>query len=272
MKLKFDTVEQHILTKDKIKKDLGKYGFFLFESEGISENEKGQFSIFERFILNTNTNIDIDKIGNYIHSLLGKKIDYFSFLKENKKFNVFFIVFKYDCSFFGIWTLEYRNIKFKNSFNNCKDFSKWLAQHVVKREKIKPFRKQHYLKCIDNCLRDNRVPYPGNFDGILFYSYNLEPKLVLEFSKVNYTTLKRHKENLQGYLGDRYFKEDINRWSIFLNLSKKLKVPNRIIWWYTKSEEYMVGYVEHLKSKEGIRLLTDTIDYKSLIEEIQRVI
>lgn len=270
MTLGLDTVERPIPVKDKIRKDIEKYGYFLFESEGISENEKGQFSIFERFILRTDTNVG--QMGSDIQRLLGKKVDYFSFLKDDKNFNVFFIVFKADCSFFGIWTLRNGDIEFINDFDNCKDLSDWLTKYVPKREKIKAFKKQFYLKCIDNCLRNHGIPYPGNFDGMIFCSDKLEPKLVLEFSKVNYTTLKKHKENLQGDLGNKFFREDINRWLIFLNLSKILGIPNRIIWWYTKREEYMLGDVEHLKSKDGIKVLTNTIDYNSLIEEILKVI
>lgn len=271
MKLTFDTVEQTIPLKEKLRKDIEKKGYFLFESEGISKNESGEFSIFERIVLHEKANLPLNQIENEIQKLMNTKIPYYKFLKEEKNFNVFFIVYSNDCSFFWIFTLENNSIKFIKSFDDFRALAAWLELYTPKKEFNKPFGKP-YLKCIDKGLREYGVPYPGNFDGLIFERNSLRPKLLLEFSKVNYTTLEKHKINLQGTLGDKFFREDKNRWSIFLKFTEVLNAPNRIVWWYTKREEYMLGEVNHTKSKDGVAILTGAIYYDELIDYILKII
>ena len=273
MILEEDSVEPPIDVKEKIKSDINENNCIIFESEGISKNEEGKFSIFQRFILKNGVeNIKTNFMAMSIKKKLGKKIDVFDFLKR-KGFNVFFIVFTSNCSYFWIFTVENKNITLLDIFNSCDELSSWLSEYVPKRDKIKPFRKILYLRCIDKCLRDMGVPYPGNFDGIIFcFNGSLRPTLLLEFSKVKYTSLEEHKRNLKGKLGDKFFREDRNRWSILFEVSKILNISNRIIWWSTKREEYMIGTIRHVTSKEGIQVLSGTIDYNSLIEEIRKLI
>ena len=244
-----DSIERTVPVREQLKRELDADGMSLFETEGIS-HKKGQFSVFQRFLWQD----DVPSDHNRVRLMVREAVDLAKYgIFEWLDFNVFFIVYTERCGQFLVYGLSEGIIEDVLDSKDCKELAAWLSQYAGKRQRMKPLVKPEYFTCLDHCLRENGVPYPGNFDGIIFSETNV-PQVVLEFSRVKYDSLQKHRKNLlSDRMGQRLFTEDKNRWRIILELSQELSISNLIIWWQDgNSDKFMTGSVAHVDSKSGL--------------------
>ena len=187
--------------------------------------------------------------------------------------NVFFIIYTEQCTRFLVYELSEGIIKDVLDCEDCKELSIWLSRYVESRRQIKPLVQPEYFSCLDRCLRAKGVSYPGNFDDIIFSELNV-PRVVLEFSRVKYNLLQKHRKNLLSQeIGERFFREDRNRWSIILELSQALSIPNLIIWWQDgNSDKFMTGSVAHVDSKNGLEIDDNILSFHQLKSQLPEMI
>lgn len=275
MRVIYSSVEQPIPIKEKLVNGFKKIGLLFYECEGLAENKNPQlkdvkFALFERFEYSIDNNNMRKELGEEVIKkgykvLLQERPEIkkvYSYLFP-RKIAIFWIFYEGDCKNFHIYRilmskknsiLCYKHIL---STSSCKELSCWLYG-ITQKEIHKDFYKESYLKCIDKCLRYYRVPYPGNLDGLVI-SEDSDKTLILEFSKVKYTTLEEHRKRYK-----RYFKEDINRWRVLFDFGRLLKTKVKIIWWEPGSEnKFMLGELSNIDSPEGLRVI-GIFDYKNL--------
>lgn len=230
---------------------------------------EGRFSLFQRLVgdgalLKANV---VDVRGAVESSLDLQPYTLFGWIG----LEVFFIVYEANCERFLVFGLNDDQLTVVLDTTKCGELARWLSEYVPPRPKPKPFVKEAYARCIDVCLRENSVPYPGNFDGIIF-SDERTPAAVVEFSRVEYASLAKHMKNLHSSrLGEKFFREDKNRWQIVLDVSKFLSVPNVIIWWDANDDSaFLKGSVEHVRSKEGIVTDGKVVNYSRLLKNVMK--
>jgi hypothetical protein len=96
-------------------------------------------------------------------------------------------------------------------------------------------------------MRENKKPWPGNVDGILFYNNTIVA--VIEFQTTNKQSVKDHDNNDWWFPkydkdGNEKRKGDKERWkSIYIN-SKSLNLPIIVGVWNKKEEEYCIKLIK----------------------------
>jgi len=264
-KLELCSIEKRIPIKDIIINSISKREFHFFETEGVT-NKNNYFTIFQRFKIDYIDAFSNEETINQFMSLVDIK-NYYSL--NTRGFDVIFIAYQKDCQNFLCF--EFNEYIFEKIYqtNCCEKLAKeFLTKYVLVRRNIKPMKVSSYFTCIDKCLRKHGIAYPGNFDGLIFSSTYI-PKILVEFSKVNYTSLNNHKRNLE--IG-RYFAEDKNRWKIFLETANFLKIPNLVIWWDgNNSNNFMTGHIEHINNHNGI-FMNEIISQNELISKIDSLL
>lgn len=233
--LKYSTVEEEIPIKSILKEGLVRAGLVLYECEGIAKTMNGGLTIFERVeildpnqVSNKSLLKDACKLISQRNSMDVKL--WYSFL-SGKNGGIYLLLHDSSCQHFIVSEYETKSGEFKKikETNCCKDLSDFLYG-ITHKNVRKKFIYNTKMKCIDKCLRDNGVPHPGNLDGIVLEQTHekITPKLILEFSKVNYASFEKHRSIYE----EKYLAEDANRWEILSYVSKVLDVPAGIIWWH----------------------------------------
>lgn len=111
-------------------------------------------------------------------------------------------------------------------FNSCKELAKWLS--VLKGIQVKKgFFTPKRLSSIDDCLRQNRVPWPGNLDGFLVSPETGRVDVLFELRRTRVYSVEEHNLN-------KYFHQDFHGWEALDILREQLDVPLYILTWSSK--------------------------------------
>ena len=266
--ISISSVEETKFIEKNFKKFLKEKEYLIYTGEGLSINQNG-INLFERFEVDEK---DFEKIiegklsnenfRDFLNYFINLIIDYKLYDKNHylfiinllKKHDITYniIIHTNKCKYFlwitfKLYKEPYINIEL---INNCKTLSRNIFL-ITNKEENKIFNAKHHLKCIDKCLREENAPYPGNFDGLIYEERTLQPKFIIEYSKVNwvYKLNKDIKYHLKWYCEDKKetgWKRDINRWKSLIDLSNFIEIPVYIIWWGTEKEEFSVGQLKKI--------------------------
>lgn len=164
-----------------------------------------------------------------------KKLKWGILLYDDNEYSLFFIK---NCE--DRW-------EFCKEFKNAKEFSDWLYENYSTiRENISDYQ-ENGLPEYDISMRENKKPWPGNVDGILFYNNTIVA--VIEFQTTNKQSVKDHDNNDWWFPkydkdGNEKRKGDKERWkSIYIN-SKSLNLPIIVGVWNKKEEEYCIKLIK----------------------------
>jgi len=287
MKLLISTIEERKEIETILEEFFSERGYLIFTCEGLALNQENVYfferfetdkSGFEFFMQMCNNSKNPEEFLTKVKKIIIQKglypKEHYLFIKELLKKDVFnynIIIYSEDChNFLWIsWSLKY-GIKV-NLLQDCKKLSEIMYSITGKEEK-KLFRKTHYLKCIDECLRKQNTPYPGNFDGIVYDRKSLKPKFILEYSKVDW--VYRHNKDIDYHLkwycddkNNEVWKSDINRWNSLYLLGNFLGIPIFIIWWGTGKKEYAFGELKKVGTRcsESIEIIKDKLGLNDLL-------
>jgi hypothetical protein len=286
--IKISSIEEEKNIEKFLKKICLSKGYNIFTCEGVSINDK-RVNFFERFevdnecfnkmIENSKKMSDEKFIEKIILLIIEKNlydINHYKFINYLLRyFNIDYNIILYpnDCSKF-LW-IKKGCENYVLILDDCKVLSEEMFKITQKNEQ-KPFR-ENYLKCIDECLRKNNTPYPGNFDGIVYNQNSLKPFFIIEYSKVNwvYNIGSDIKYHLKWYCDKRKtkWKEDKNRWKSLKDLGKFLGIPVYIIWWGTQEEEYTIGKLEDVQENcyDSIKIIKEQINKKDLLNFFEQL-
>lgn len=293
-KLLISTIEE----KKKIETILDKFflerGYLIFTCEGLAakdtnnvhlferfETDKAGFLVFKQMLSNSGNNEQFLK--KVIEIIIRKglyTIEHYKFITELLKkdgFNYNIIIYSEAChNFLWISCSLQREITV-DLLQGCKELSQKMYSITEKEEK-KSFRETHYLRCIDECLRKENTPYPGNFDGIVYDKISMKPKFILEYSKVDW--VYRHNKNIDYHLkwycsgNNEAWLNDINRWNSLYLLGEFLGIPIFIIWWGTRKEEYAFGELKKVGAtcSESIEIISNKLELNDLLVLLDRML
>jgi len=217
-------------------------------------------------------------ISNNLYNKTHYKFIYNLLRVKDIHYNI--ILHSIDCSkFLWIKLKLYKTCESKILIlSNCELLSKEIFKITQKYEN-KKFRVISYLKCIDKCLRKNKTPYPGNFDGIIFNKTTLQPVFIIEYSKVDW--VYKRGNNIIGHLGwyckdenGKGWKRDINRWKSLKDLSNVLEIPVYIVWWGTQKEEYTIGELKDIKNDcyKSINIIKEQIKEEEVFNFFEKLL
>lgn len=282
-KIKISTIEEKKTIEDELTSQLKNMGYEWFTCEGVSiTSETNLFERFQSDLITLNTIIKLFEqdfyhaLNRFEELIVNEGIytqNHYEFvdkiMSKGIKYNI--IVHTDNCSKF-IW-IKLNEARY-DVFNSCKELADMMYQLTGKKEQ-KHFYYSSKLKCIDKCLRNYGVPYPGNFDGIIYNKDTLDPVMVIEFSKVKWKNSL--EEHLNSYCSDnsRFWKEDKNRWNVLFKLKLKLNIPVYIVWWLTKSFECAIGELQMIDEKScrnSITIHKLEIQLKDLSETLFKLI
>ncbi len=141
-------------------------------------------------------------------------------------------------------------------FNSCSELAKFFSD-LKGIPVTKAFEEKSRLSSIDNCLRRQGVPWPGNLDAFLVDKKGISIDGIFEFSRTRKTQVKYHDIN-------QYYHKDVNRWAPPDILSRQLDCPLIIILW--SSTESIVKIQKIREIKDGLHYESeDLIDSGEIV-------
>lgn len=211
----------------------------IFSLEGYAVKDNKITAIFERRA----SDEDVDKVSidNILNELRKEPlIEWTSRFLLAKRLNIpfYLIIWKENVQKYLVIEImsEDLDLKIINLFLDSKNFAKWMASLKSITVKKKFVEKQR-LASIDNDLRREGVPWPGNLDGFIYI--NNEIKSIIEFSRTRKNTVEKHDIR-------PFFNQDFNRWKPFEVLRKELHLPAYIILWSSSEEKIKVQKVKEI--------------------------
>lgn len=203
----------------------------MHQVEGYSIKGELVTGVFERFNVNQPTSaLDPRQLQVSVNRLIDAQRDEwlakYQIAKE-LKVPLYLILWHDRTEEFILLTIslegDTNNIDCQQVFNSCHDLSIWLKDLKgisVSKRFIEPGR----LSFIDECLRGNRVPWPGNLDAFWFNTDIRKVLAIFEFSRTRKNPVETHDIN-------QYFSKDFNRWRPLDILRRQLHVPLYLILW-----------------------------------------
>ena len=222
--------------KNWIRDALADNNLNMYQVEGYSVNNESVTGIFERLNLVKNikelNQSDINQI--IINLIISEKSEWLAKYQLSTELGVPLFLILWHCTDeeFMVCQILFESdepsCKQLNMFNSCYELAVWLGDFkgiTVTKKFIEPGR----LSYIDECLRKNGVPWPGNLDSF-WCDNNLKQILaIFEFSRTRKTPVMAHDVN-------RYFRQDIYRWKPLDILRKQINVPLFLILWSTDED------------------------------------
>ena len=200
--------------------------------EGFSVRDNKVTALFERL----KSTIDVEKwsekeISNWLEQYERKESIARSILASTLQVPLYLVSWQDEKDKFRILSLTIINkakIKSRDEklFTSCKDFAQWLGD-LKGIQVSKGFVEAGRLSSIDRCLRQNKVPWPGNLDGFLVSPKTGDVNVVFELRSTRVYSVKNHNLN-------NYFHEDFHGWEALDILRTQLNVPLYILTWSFK--------------------------------------
>ena len=218
----------------------------MIQSEGYSVKEGAITGIFERIRLDYPlTEFKQNQMVRIIQDILkSNEREWLGKIQLSRQLDVplFLILWNDHADQYLIFQISSENssftVDFQQKINSCYDLSIWL-KHFKGITVSKKFIEQNRLPLIDECLRRNGVPWPGNLDA--FWHNNKQNKIlsIFEFSRTRKTPVSTHDVN-------RFFKQDVYRLKPLDILRQQLNVPLFLILWSSGESVIKIHEIGHI--------------------------
>lgn len=132
----------------------------------------------------------------------------------------------------------------EKSFESFNDFGDWFSEKFTDKTEFFSSFQESGLPMFDILLRKNGTPWPGNIDGMLFFSDNEKRIAIVEYQNTSRVSVRDHDNN-NFIRPTRYRKGDSKRWKVHQSLSELLDTPVIVIVWSTKEDTIGLKPIKH---------------------------
>lgn len=197
------------------------------EFEGFSVKENQLTGLFDRLCI-TNGNLS-DLTEERILSALLKiesNLEYKKIIAEKANVDWYYVFYEYSTQSSLVYNITKGNID--GEYDSFLDLGIWLSNFS---DQISLSRyEESGLPMIDRIMRENRYPWPGNLDGLLFDKQTKEIICVIEYQNTSKRPVAEHDNNDFMY-STPYRKGDSRRWKVIKIIADTIKSKIMVIVW-----------------------------------------